>query len=86
MQKIKTSTSHGAFFTNFQTIYLLYDTRFSKHNFKKPDAFSKYVKFSTSYQGSKLLNNYPTMEETISSAVSFLNEEQKKSLCQRIMN
>ena len=57
MQRIKISTSPRVFSTYFQHINHLYETRFSKHDFKQPDALSRYIKFSISYRGPKLWNN-----------------------------
>ena len=46
MQKIKTSISPRLFFNYFQPFKHVYQTKFSKHNFKQPDGFTKHVKFS----------------------------------------
>ena len=53
MYRIKTSISPNIFFTYFQLINHVYETRYSKHNLKQSDTFSKYLKFSISYQGQK---------------------------------
>ena len=45
MQKIKT-TSTSVFLIYFQRLKHVYQAKFSKHNFKQPDDFTKYVKFS----------------------------------------
>ena len=43
MQRNKRSTLPIAFSSYFKTINRMYETRFSKHNFKKSDGFSKYA-------------------------------------------
>ena len=73
MQKIKTSTSPRVFSAYFRPINHVYQTRFSKHNFKQRDAFSKYVKFSISYRGQKLWSNYPIIAEKNIAITIFLN-------------
>ena len=65
--------------TYFQPINHVYQTRFSKRNLKQPDAFSKYVKLSISYQGPKLWNNYPTTaEKNIVSTIFFKRRMNEK--------
>ena len=49
MPRVKRSTSHKVFYSYFETMSHVYETRFSKHNFKKPDGFSKYIKFLINY-------------------------------------
>ena len=81
MQKIKKSTSPSVFSTYFQPINHVYQTRFSKINFEQPDAFSKYVKFTISYQNQKLWNNYPiTLENNIASIIFFKRRIKEKLL------
>ena len=45
LQKIKTSTSSRAFSTYIQPTNHVYQTKFSKYNFKQPDAFSHMLNF-----------------------------------------
>ena len=80
MQKIKTSTSPWGIPPYFQPINHLYETRFPKYNFKQPNPFSKYVKFSISYQGPKLWNNYPTMTEKNIVSTIFFKQRMKEKL------
>ena len=54
MQRAKTATS-----------MVFSHESFSKHNFKQPDAFSKYVKFSISYREPKLWTDLTTAEKNI---------------------
>ena len=49
----------------------MYETRFSAHNFKQPNASEKYVKFSIIYLGPKLWDNYLLTAEKL---LSSLNE------------
>ena len=58
MQSFKISTSPRIFYTYIQPINHVYETRFSAHNFKQPNASEKYVKFSIIYLGPKLWDNY----------------------------
>ena len=58
--------SHSVFSNYLKLLTILkFETGFSKHNFKEPDGFSKYVKFSINYQGWRLENCYRTKEEKI---------------------
>ena len=81
MQKIKTSTSPSVISTYFQPINHVYETRFSEHNcIYTPDTFTKYVKFSISYRGLKLRNNYPTTSEKNIVCTTFFKRRIKEKL------
>ena len=45
MQKTKTSTTPKVFSIYFQPINHVNESKFSKHNFKQPDAFSSMLNF-----------------------------------------
>ena len=74
MQRNKRSTLPIAFSSYFKTINRMYETRFSKHNFKKSDGFSKYASQKGFDKLSKLWNSYLTTEQKIQSLLFFLNE------------
>ena len=48
MQKVNYTPIDRVFFSSFEEIEHKYQTRFSKHNFKKPPALINYVKFPIS--------------------------------------
>ena len=65
MQRIRRSTSPSLFSSHFKIINHVYETGFSKHDFKRTRWNSKYVKLSIYYRGQKLENCYLTTEEKI---------------------
>lgn len=54
MQRVKTYASPRLFYSCSHPINYSYEIRFSKHNLKEPDAFSKHANFLTSYRSPKL--------------------------------
>ena len=81
MQRVKKWNLLGYFFTYFQPISYVYETR--KHNFKQPDAFSKYIKFSISYRSLKLWRINLAMAEKLLSVITISNEVKRKAFVRR---
>ena len=71
MQKFKASTSPRVFSTYFQPINHVYEIRFSRHSFKQPDGFSKYINILMTSRP-KGFRITPPRQKKISSILSFL--------------